>query len=220
MLVVRSPRCLNTGPKITSAAGSPVLTEQQREEIRACFADDLQTHLRDRLVGIANAHYQAGQPDPGQRTLHVLCASMTATAAEVRGWFQWFGHATDFVHAPGSASASVTFSDADDARDAYEHYRAPEHAHLIRRMELEKTSGPQLSVNYPAGSPGEFDVQDPAMRAAVEMLEMLPTSTYATVLIKISGELSDADKAKLEEDKIYVLGSALAPRISIAYDLF
>lgn len=210
----------------TARTGLPVLSDKQRDEIRTAFADDLQTHLRDRLEKMANAHHGAGQPGPEGLTLRVLPASETVAPATVRGWFQWYGVVTDFsmpINADTGKAAGyayVTFSEAEEAKEALEEYRAPSNADKVRRVEYATTAGelPRLTPEYPAA--GEFEVTDPATRAAVKLQEMRAGATYATVLVKTSWELRGEDKAKLEEDKEYALGSVVAPRVSIAYDVF
>ncbi|KAK8057401.1 hypothetical protein PG996_011338 [Apiospora saccharicola] len=206
--------------------GLPVLNDKRRDEIHTCFTDDLQTHLRDRLERMANAHHGTGQPGPEGLCLRVLPASETAQANEVRGWFQWYGIVTDFSMPTnpdvGKAAgyAYVTFSDPEDAKEAFDEFRAPENADKIRRIEYATTAGerPRLAVVYPAA--GEFECPDPAVKAAVTLQEMQADDTYATVLVKTSWELRGEDKEKLEEDREYALGSVLSPHVSIAYDMF
>lgn len=175
---------------------------------------------------MANKHHGAGQPGPPGLTLRLLPASETAQTNEVRGWFQWYGIVTDFSMPintdTGKAAgyAYVTFSYAEDARDALEAYRDAENADKVRRVEFATTPGerPRLAAQYP--SDGQFEVTDPATMAAVTLQEMRPGATCATVLVKTSLELRPEDKDMLEADKMYVLGSVVAPRVSLAYDMF
>ncbi|KAK7918457.1 hypothetical protein PG985_010331 [Apiospora marii] len=210
----------------SARTGLPVLADKQRDEIRASFADDLQTALRDRLEAMANVWHQAGQPEHDLLTVRVLPTSETVTASTVRSWFTPYGSVIDFSMPLNADTgkiagyAYVTFLETEDAEEALERYRAPENADKVRRIEFVETAPefPRLRPEYPAA--GEFEVADPLVRARVKLQEMEPDATYATVLVKTSWDLSKADKAKLEADKEYSLGSVVAPRVSIAYEMF
>ncbi|KAK8096135.1 eukaryotic translation initiation factor 3 subunit G [Apiospora kogelbergensis] len=174
----------------------PIFTEDQREQIRNCFTEELQESLCEYLIEIA--HLEQFDPDGSKRapfdetTLRVVDIPKDASESDLRTLFEAFGQITRInVFGPGCGAAFVNFAHRADAVAACQQLDGCGRGHTI------------MSVKF-------------VELLKEEMAEV--TATYATIVVTTSWPLEDEWKMELEREKKAALGSPLSARVFLAYD--
>ncbi|KAK7918458.1 hypothetical protein PG985_010332 [Apiospora marii] len=212
-------------------APRPVLTEDQREQIAALWADVLEVDLLDWLAESAEADEVPPQPLDLCSTLRVTYINETPEEAWLWSLFGTFGPVTRVWKAADSKPrlarrlAFVTFARRLDAVRARQRLDGSHEQCLVMDVDMDvdfDVDRPELDYRPDMGlecpGEGEFVVRDPPLRATVELQPVAPTATYVTIVLSTSWELKESWKRELEDTKRWVLGSTLGARVFLAYD--
>ncbi|KAK7990468.1 hypothetical protein PG990_014748 [Apiospora arundinis] len=225
--------------KDADRSGLPVLTEEQRKQIRTCFVEDLghkfyveslYYYLREALIDIASKDAGFEETAKYKTEWCTLKVSNLAVYVHEEDLYELFGkygevtfvylfeeHVTDLPRGDGL----VTMAKREEAVEARQRLAGSTFLHERIGVSFDRHPYIEEEPRIPLQDVGAgwFGSHEPPVRAKIELEDMSENeSTYATIVITTSWPLTEQRKAALEQKKTMLLGDTLGPRVFLAYD--